>query len=87
MCAVLVIAGSCNIDPVDFIHIFPIKKILSTRKVVHCLLYNLLAWQYVLDWWMCIKQYTKRKKPINYYNENFIIIEKKEPIVALTKWC
>lgn len=27
----------------------------------------------------------KRKKTINYYNENFIIIKKKEPIVALTK--
>lgn len=62
MCAVVVVAGSCNIDPVDFIHKFPIKKILSTRKVLHCLLYYLLAWQYVLDWWMCIKQYTKKKK-------------------------
>lgn len=86
MCAVLIIAGSCNIDPVDFIHKFPIKKILSTRKVLHCLLYYLLAWQYVSDWWMCKKTIYK-KKPINYYNENLIIIKKKEPIVASTKWC
>lgn len=32
MCAVLVIAGSCNIDPVDFIHKFPIEKNIINLK-------------------------------------------------------
>lgn len=32
MCAVLIIAGSCNIDPVDFIHKFPIKKNIINKK-------------------------------------------------------
>lgn len=32
MCAVLIIAGSCNIDPVDFIHKFPIEKNIINKK-------------------------------------------------------
>lgn len=84
MCAVLVIAGFCNIDPMDFIHKFPIKKILSTRKF--CIVYYTIYWLgNMFQIGECAKNNIQKKKPINYYNENLIIIKKKEPIVALTK--
>lgn len=72
MCAVLIIAGSCNIDPVDFINKFQIKKNIINKKSIA--LFTILFIGLAICFRLVNVQKTickKEKKSINYHNEKF----------------